>query len=315
MLSLYRKFVMSNDTAALERLAEDVSTYYRKSARRDIDSFRRDRKGPQFVGEIFGILINAYGNAITIGRSDVIVTALSMPLITVIHPQNVHIPQLIFSFISMLPVGNMGARVLRYLGVPDAHVNAVVLGLFSIYYVVQQNYKQRKNYTPRPLEVLPRAAITFGTLRLAHAFQKVVSARTHVHQLIVLTALSFLIRGFLENVANIGPLNMVSQLVQNTISHMFHRKFGELEPLPFDIEVPEPLMCHICHDLLNEPKESLGFFFCRNCLDEWLRHSELHPYTGLPIDRSKTEQSMIMELISMKWRKLTLDKIRRENGN
>lgn len=74
-------------------------------------------------------------------------------------------------------------------------------------------------------------------------------------------------------------------------------KHKERPEIPLDVEIPTQLQCAICRDLLFDPVESLGFFFCSGCLNEWMKKSHTHPVTGEQISNENINKSIEMSAV------------------
>ena len=73
------------------------------------------------------------------------------------------------------------------------------------------------------------------------------------------------------------------------------------------------MQCTICHDLLNDPVECQGFFFCKKCLDEWQKVGSIHPANGLPISEETIVKNVTMNMITIKYRRIVLNQYRRDH--
>lgn len=86
------------------------------------------------------------------------------------------------------------------------------------------------------------------------------------------------------------------------VTNLFIREhpvnMGEVNLLP-------SLICPICYDLLNKPVESLGFFFCESCIENWQNEGgSTHPVTGESITNNFLRRSPIFDLILVKYKNI-----------
>jgi hypothetical protein len=84
---------------------------------------------------------------------------------------------------------------------------------------------------------------------------------------------------------------------------LFQNDIGEL---PLDSRIPQCLTCNICKELLTDPVESLGFFFCRGCFDAWvtISGSWIHPVTGEQISESQISRPAVLEVVARKYHRI-----------
>ena len=138
MLSLYRKFITSNDTKSLEKLAEETWEYYRKNARKDIEKVKPYSNSNDTMHDITSILINTCGNIPYLeGVFDAIASSAYMSIVMKFLPENAEITQLAYTFLSTFPIGNSIDCILRYLGIPEGYIHSVSLVLFSLYFILK----------------------------------------------------------------------------------------------------------------------------------------------------------------------------------
>jgi hypothetical protein len=91
-----------------------------------------------------------------------------------------------------------------------------------------------------------------------------------------------------------------------TLLSVFRWFEAEMGEQPVDAAVPQCLTCNICHELLVEPVESLGFFFCRGCFETWLRTTPtpIHPVTGEHILASSVCRPAVLNIVVRKYQRM-----------
>lgn len=102
---------------------------------------------------------------------------------------------------------------------------------------------------------------------------------------------------FLAKVAA-GGAGLIGWLGQKILDGMMPHN---PEELPIDADTPQCLECAICHELLNDPVEVSSSFFCRGCLERWMRSSTIHPYTGEEMSWVQVNEAMLMNYVSRKF--------------
>jgi hypothetical protein len=93
-----------------------------------------------------------------------------------------------------------------------------------------------------------------------------------------------------------------------TILSVFRWFESEIGEPPLEAVVPQCLTCNICHELLVEPVESLGFFFCKGCFETWLRTTPtpIHPVTGEHIHTSTVSRPAVLNIVARKYQRMLM---------
>ncbi|KAH0788446.1 hypothetical protein GPJ56_007637 [Histomonas meleagridis] len=308
--------IFAKDTQTLEQIATDAAEYYRKRMQRNRPGMTNVDPCSHIVSylEVNGILLNISNRRPPFSRFDPIILSLELPIsMFFLESNSMRLMTSSTLLMNSLPFGQQFNKFFDHIGVPQNYINSSILGLYSAGFVYLQ---QRKINNPEPLSPLTfvtRSISIFGLF----TFGDFLTSK--LHQLLpflpewVLTAVtSRVISDAAEYISRIGIYETISYLVENVFAFFSYLMSPTLPQLPIEVDVPNSLACPICHELLTDPKELLGFFFCANCLDNWLSNHSKHPYTGEDVQIGMSQHSMIMNQIARKWQKLTLERLKEE---
>ena len=209
--------------------------------------------------------------------------------------------EVVYSF----PVVNILEEAFSYAGVPPKLLTYSIYGFFSLGQVL--SLRLMHGFSSKSLvNILSSAAaitlIHYGSycqVRALHDYFGFIQPPFLALPIVYLT------RDIVQRIAIFGISNTFNYLVELAASTWIKfRHPGKPDPVPVDFEIPQSMTCPICHEMLVNPVESLGFFFCEDCLYKWVNGNNTHPSTGEPISYENINKSVEMTAIITQYRKI-----------
>ena len=306
MISLWREAIQANDVGALTAVAEKIGQYYRglspNSKRRihleqlgnwigvDLYSFAlMTILGEKVEAPSFGRLLELVLCVIMMGEEDSMGMQMRLACSGVIW---------------IFPVNSMIVNALKYAHVPEQSMEMARMVVFaSLELAMNEITFEHKEASLFPSALQFGSTIGFMMLSkraFGYATQK---GCPKIIALAGLMGLSHLVGKAIARVSGQGLRGCAEWIVGKVMSRLMKK---DREDLPLDADTPPELECHICHELLSDPVDLMGSFFCRECITRWMRRSPIHPYTGEYIGLMVINESPVMSYVVNKFHAIYL---------
>ncbi|OHS97687.1 hypothetical protein TRFO_36091 [Tritrichomonas foetus] len=316
MLKLYSRLYFSKTPEDLESLATEISNFYKaqtKTTRPQILNFSQHQAMTTF--DLQTILSTSYFNGLLHDHA-LYIDSLSSVLSLFFSPISKLSLKWRCKYIAshtlyMFPVRTTIANILKSFGCPNNLLNHAINVVMSSFHVVGTHIasdSQKMNIAHITAQTVFVSLTTYLQSRIVKTIHSVIPI---FPQHILYSFMPLLFGSFVHRIESLGFSatfeGYFESFIQN-IARLFHKK---LPPLPDDYHIPLPLTCIICKELLNDPKESLGFFFCSACISKWFKSSRtpIHPMTGEKISQDAIRSSVLMSEVTYRFKLLALKQL------
>lgn len=211
------------------------------------------------------------------------------------------IDDIIFSY----PTVTCLEKALKYAGVPSNYLACSVVGTFSALQVM--GIRVFHGFHSRSIIDF---ALSSAVISLIHytTLAEVRALKQYLHIIpatVVALPIAYVSNNLVQRIAVYGIANTWKYFVEGAISWILKIKNKDLpQETPENAEIPQEMMCSICQDILKDPVESLGYFFCQDCFEKWVNENHTHPGTGEPLTNESVTKSGEMNAIVMQYRKI-----------
>lgn len=331
MLKLYSRLYLCKTTDDLVNLATDIGEHYKQKTKKNRGKIlEHDQLSFLTILDLQTIVTNTYGYIHTTDTIDLVCFPIIPTFASFSGSQFTKVRTIASLFFSTFSVTKGVENILLQFGVPNRYLHHSVNLLYSLIHVVgtqlsikhdmifiaskqriQNNDINQKNnqYRINLFTILSNTMLVAGTsysVNLIVKFLNTIFPRIPSEILGNVIAYPFAI--FLHQVESFGFSATIETFCESIIQFVTSKCHKKLPPLPLDFNIPSPLECPICQDLLNDTKESLGFFFCSKCIKRWLKasNSPVHPMTGEKLTPDMMQSSVIMNEVAYKYHKLAI---------
>ena len=203
------------------------------------------------------------------------------------------------------PIVKILERTFIYSGVPSKYLTYSIFGFYSFGQVLSLRF-MHGFHSKSLIDII----ISSSVVAFIHycSYCEIHALREHLSFIppsFLGIPVVYLTRDIVQRVAVFGVSNTINYLIELAVSTWLKiRHPGKPDPVPEDFEIPASMTCPICHDMLVNPVESLGFFFCEDCLYKWVNENHTHPSTGEPISNENITKSVEMASIITQYRKI-----------
>ena len=320
MIKFYSQIKFAKSPDDLEKLATKLAEYYRKAVKNDRQQFLNFSNSKIFsISNLMSISTEIYNCNFFPTQIDLYFSAINVFLMSNLSSQYSLISRLknLYSVGLYVILPSIPAKeALSFLGVPEMYLNHGVNLSYSFIHALSSALS-RNHCKIRVSDVLFTTLLVAMSNYQCHNFVNFVKRKFPLIPSTILFLLFNYVSGsIIHEIESIGILRFLDNTFECFAQKILKKFRKPLDPLPSNAVIPVSLKCVICQDLLTEPKESLGFFFCSNCIDNWLRVSRthLHPITGEKINPSLVKPSIIMDEIVYKYHKLALEEAEQNNN-
>ena len=208
-------------------------------------------------------------------------------------------------FFTSLPINRYLEDFLKSIGIKNSYLSPLVYYLYSSFQVFSmRSFHGFHSYSISDF-LLTTSIISISHYITAIITNQICNLFPIIPPKLIAMTISSISSKIIQRFSLYGVkdgLNWLTEGLLYYISKFFKKNYNNL---PEDIDIPNNMTCCICRDLLNQPVESLGFYFCNECINNWLsKGSQLHPVTGENFSDEMMRNSIIMDLIVNKYREL-----------
>ena len=320
MIRLYFEAFKAQDEASIEKVAQKTVSYCLERNNERSSSNKRSIPLSLLVTalESQGILSSIVNYHDKLSKPMVISYSIYLPLWITMETSVYNKVRIVTaSILQGFPWSEKFHNQLRLKGVPLQYQNQLIALITSAYQVLSIKLSHGIN-----------AFNLFDTgykiilVTLLHLVSRKVTTFIHekllffIPEWIISSYIAFETAPFLQRMVRFGVVDAIQWLTEYII-HTFTYLQYPIPELPDEIQnVPQTLMCSICHDFLTDPVEVSGFFICSGCFN---KSPTINPVTGTEISREMISYSNIMNFLSIKYKKRILKKYEDQenqfNGN
>jgi len=204
---------------------------------------------------------------------------------------------------SFIPYSGYLTSTLNYLGVSSWMIKPISSGVYS----AAQVYALRKTHGFHTKSVMD-FILTTSLVSGVHFLSSLITKRImNYFPIIPPRLIGFVTCGIssviVQRFSIYGITDGLNWMKEKVLAFFIKYLCKEQPDLPIEADIPQQLKCSICHDLLKDPVESLGFYFCGPCMREWLtKGSQSHPMTGESLSDEMLSKSAVMSMIVNRYR-------------
>ena len=311
MLNFWYRTLRANDTASLEALATEVVSYYRARGRTEYTeggsayggaSDCASRELTAFMSALWQVGSNP------VNYVDIFFVSLTTPFSAqYLKGSPIKLRYAFSALLPLVPIGEILRAFLREIDVPKQYrYSAQVwsLALAEVALTELTHGRRRINPTRLALTTTYVAYVLALSTPLLKALDRFGMPRAVTN--VVAYGIGTVAAPVMQRLARYGLGGTVKWLVEKAAAFMFRAFEKKLPELPIDAVTPPDLECSICHELLRDPVEVCGTFFCRECLKQWMRVNSVHPLTNVNISADMVSESLVMSHIAYKYHALYL---------
>ena len=308
MLNFWYRSLNANDCESLEALARDICEFYRNRARAEaIELPRSYGDSAKCAGNELQLCTLALaGQEYHQSWTEAIATSVLLPFV---------ITNMSGSPVKLRAIGGWAAYLLRigpYLDscvtqmrIPKQYRSTAKLFLCA-FGEVAINEIAHGNRSVNPLRWAVGTLYVATFLKINTSFIKFLAAHG-VSPAVCDFVCSCTCWGssvLIQRLLRFGMFRSIEWMIEGVASYALKLFRKKLPELPIDVDTPPELECNICHELLNDPVEVSGTFFCRDCLVRWMRINSVHPVTSLNISADMVSKSFVMSHVAYKYHAL-----------
>lgn len=331
MLKLYSRLYLCKTTDDLVNLATDIGEHYKQKTKKNRGKIlESDQLSFLTIVDLQTIVTNTYGYIHVTDTIDLICFPIFPAFATFSGSQFTKVRTIASLFFSTFSITSGVEHVLLNFGIPNRFLHHSVNLLYSLIHVIgtqlsikndmlfyaskQKNLNadinQKNNKNALNLfTIISNTMLVAGTSYSISLFVNFIKRLfPRIPSEIVGNIIAYPFAIFLHQVESFGFSATIETFFESIVQFVTSKCHKKLPPLPLDFNIPSPLECPICQDLLNDTKESLGFFFCSKCIKRWLKasNSPVHPMTGEKLTPDMMQSSVIMNEVAYKYHKLVL---------
>lgn len=317
MIRLYFEAFKAQDEASIEKVARDTVSYCLERNNERSSSNKRSIPLSLLVTalESQGILSNIVNYHDRLTRPMVISYSIYLPLwITMEQSLYNKVRIVTASILQGFPWTEKLHYQLRLMGAPPQYQNQLIALITSAYQVLSIKLSHGIN-----IFNIFDTGYKIILVTLLHLVSRKVTSFIHekllffIPEWVISSYIAFETAPFLQRMVRFGVVDAMQWFMEFVI-HTFTYLQYPIPELPEEIQnVPQTLMCSICHDFLTDPVEISGFFICSGCYNKWVAKSPtIHPVTGAEISREMISYSNLMNFLSIKYKKKILTKYKEE---
>ena len=298
MLKLYSKALNSKTLKEIDETAQELRNYLLTVQR---THFARDK--PHFSKTYPTMVINQF----TIGKHCLGIEPIRTPTSTLIYvlfstlynidettkdDRSFYLTSLTINFFAP---SNIIPRLLRSLSVPESQIpdfHLIALSGIQVY-----SYQHIfKTINANMLDLFSRyVSVTLLNFLQRTIILKSRKINSYLLRMMISLGTSLALATLNQKIATVG----IPQLIADSIEAFLNFYVGdaEMERLPddLDMDVPTSIQCVICRGLLVQPVVVSNNFYCKECLERWMKDNDLDPMTGLPINHDEIKRNIPME--------------------
>ncbi|KAK8894239.1 hypothetical protein M9Y10_022673 [Tritrichomonas musculus] len=319
MIRLYLKAFKAQDEASIEKAAQDTVSYCLERNNERSSSNKRSIPLSLLVTslESQGILSSIVNYHDELTKPMVISYSIYVPLWITMEQSIYNKCRIVTaSILQGFPWTEKFHEHLRIIGAPPQIQNQLIALIASSYQVLSIKLSHGIN-----IFNLFDTGYKIILVTLIHLVSRKITSFIHekllffIPEWIISSYIAFETAPFLQRMVRFGIVDAIQWLMEFVIHTFTYFKYP-IPELPEGIQnIPQTLMCAICHDFLTDPVEISGFFICSDCFNKWIAKSPtIHPVTGAEISREMISYSNLMNFLSIKYKKKILTKYRNEQN-
>lgn len=316
MLSRIAQIYSNHDQLALENIANDIADAARNSSnqlrKKHIITLESSSNQTSVDTAIFLAFSISKPRPVVFWRE-----ALSYVIPLIYRESNeILYRTLIMNIFSKIDFVDHLGKLFKYMGVNHKLVPFSIAAAFAGYQVLSL----RLTHGFHSKSIVDFAT---STLAIAGIHTASIAAARYAHSKvpfllpsIICYPISYSTNFIVQRIGIYGVPNAWKHLTETAIAYYIKYKSpSSVRPqIPLDVDIPTQLQCAICRDLLYDPVESLGFFFCHSCLTEWVNRAHTHPVTGEPLSAENINRSLEMNAVVGEYIKTINNLIQQNNG-
>ncbi|OHT08028.1 hypothetical protein TRFO_23661 [Tritrichomonas foetus] len=321
MLRLYlRAYEAHLNVSKIEEVAQDTVSYCLKRSKDLYSTSKRSFPYSLLVTslESQGILSNLVNNKDALSTPMVLTYAVALPIWITMEPDpHNKVRIMAASVLQAFPWSNRFRNLLKGIGLNSPLLyNPAISLLCSSYQVITIKLTHGVNIYnifDTGYKVLATAVVHLISRKLTTVIHD--KLLFFIPEWIISSYIAFETAPFLQRMVRYGIVDACQWLTEFII-HMFTFLQYPVLNLPSENNYPihESLMCPICRDILEDPVEITGSFFCSNCLTGWLACGEsTHPSTGELVSREMFTYSYLMNTLAWNYKKAIIKKCEENN--
>jgi hypothetical protein len=196
-------------------------------------------------------------------------------------------------------------KSLKYAGVSSKYLSLSVIGTFSSLQVMGLRLSHGFHTHSIIDFLLSSAAISvvhYATLTQVRALRRYFH---FIPAVLIAFPIAYVSNNFVQRIGIYGIGNTFNYLLESLVSWILAIKSKDQRAdSPIDTEIPPEMMCTICRDILKDPVESLGYFYCHDCMTRWVNNHHTHPGTGEPLSNENITKNFQMNAVVQQYRKV-----------
>ena len=334
MLPFYFRLFRAKTTSQLEQLATDISEYYKaqmKTNRRRLTTMGHIQILTML--ELQGITSNTFGHHHRLTDGDLYYFICLTPSTPADCSSFSKVRTFLAYAFYTFPFSQRVENLFLRLGCPQKYLYPATSMFFSAIHVTMshlsiqseiakkytlQNIKKPPNFRINLFRIIQHSIIFYFT---SYSINRIVGKiKTYIPIIpseIICYLLSYSVAKTIQNIESFGLISTLENYAEKLLQMILSRVHKTLPPLPIDYQIPDALQCPICNDILNKPKESLGFFFCSYCIDRYMKqtNSPVHPLTREKLSQDMIHSCLIMNEVAYKFHKIANEQLNEENVN
>ena len=311
MLKLYSKAISAKTEKEIDETAQEIRNYLLSVQR---THFARDK--PHFSLTYPTMLVNQNTIAFhSVGKTHtpnataallyILVSTLYNTTETTKDDRSFFLASLTINF--FFPT-TIVPSILKSLSVPESKIpNFSLVALSGIQVFSYQHIF--KTINSNSLDLISR----YVSVTVINFLQRFIIEKTrNLNQflrLIINFSVQLITASLVQKISTVGIMQLITDTVESVLN--FYIEEEEMERLPDDVdfEIPSSIECNICHSLLVKPVVVSNNFYCKECMDMWLRERDLDPMSGLPINHDEIKRNIPMEKLVKNYYNIIVKKL------
>ena len=298
MLKLYSKALSAKTYKEIDETAQELRNYLLSVQR---THFARDK--PHFSNTYPTMVINQN----TIGKFSLGIEPMRTPTSTLFYvltsalynidettkdDRSFFLTSLTINFFAP---SNIIPKLLRAFSVPESKIpdfHLIALSGIQVY-----SYQHIfKTINANVFDLISRyVSVTLINFMQRYAIVQTRNIRSPIIKMAIVFITNFVTATLIQKISTVG----IPQLITDTVEAFLNLYIGEAEmdrlPDDLDMDIPSSIQCIICRGLLVQPVVVSNNFYCKECLDRWMKDNDLDPMTGLPINHEEIKRNIPME--------------------
>lgn len=322
MLKLFAKSLKAHSKESLILLANEIDADAKKKSHDDFEPKIPTDVFTQLITNFeFGTIVQqVYGAEFPLSAINEVFFFIGMSNIgTKLHEDSIKVITLLAGVFTTFPTKSIIEKLILSTGIPPKYLDFATLTFYSTLQVL--SVKLTQGFRTRSIVDF---TATVGVVGLSAYLTRILTKTIHkyaffIPEYFISLGLGILFGGTIHKFSLHGIQTGMNGILDSIVRMFCFRKLNNPTQIPNDYnidELPGSMICPICHDLINDPVELNGFFFCKSCLFEWVdqrKDVKLHPVTGKPMSVESIVPNVPMNIVTMKYRNAIIKEWNRQH--